>query len=37
MKEQLGSPMVELGIRHTLEGVIGEMVITSSGVPALPS
>lgn len=34
MKEQLGSPMVELGIRHTLEGVIGEMVIDPSlGIP----
>ena len=28
--------MVELGIRHKLEGDTGEMVISSSGVPALP-
>ena len=37
MKEQLGSPVAVLGKRHKLEGVIGEMVITSNGVPALPS
>ena len=34
MKEQLGSPVAELGMRQKLEGVIGEMVITSNGVPA---
>lgn len=36
MKEQLGFPMEEPGIRHKLKAVPGEMVITGNGVPVLP-